>query len=134
VAFHATLDADLSPLEEALERAGFDPDPKITEGWRWRAKEVFATVKIEFLCDLDDQPVNRAIALPGCKRVTAAKEALASLSRDYVTETLTGQRSNDEFVTVKVNFAGLSGYLMAKLVVARERGKETTITTSPTCC
>jgi hypothetical protein len=48
VAFHATLDADLSPLEEALERAGFDPDPKITEGWRWRAKEGFATVKIEF--------------------------------------------------------------------------------------
>ena len=125
VAFHATLDADLSPLEEALERAGFDPDPKITEGWRWQAKVGTATVKIEFLCDLDDQPANRAIALPGCKRVTAANlRGTGFVSRDYVTETLTGQLPNGEFVTVKVNFAGLSGYLMAKLVAARERGKE----------
>jgi hypothetical protein len=125
VAFHATLDTDLSPLEEALERAGFDPDPKIAEGWRWRAKVGTATVKVEFLCDLDDQPANRAIALPGCKRVTAANlRGTGFVSRDYVTETLTGQLPNDEFVTVKVNFAGLSGYLMAKLVAARERGKE----------
>jgi hypothetical protein len=125
VAFHATLETDLSPLEEALERAGFDPDPKIAEGWRWRAMVGTATVKVEFLCDLDDQPANRAIALPGCKRVTAANlRGTGFVSRDYVTETLTGQLPNDEFVTVKVNFAGLSGYLMAKLVAARERGKE----------
>lgn len=125
VAFHATLDTDLSPLEEALERAGFDPDPKIAEGWRWRAKVGTAIVKVEFLCDLDDQPANRAIALPGCERVTAANlRGTGFVSRDYVTETLTGQLPNDEFATVKVNFAGLGGYLMAKLVAARERGKE----------
>ena len=113
VAFHATLDA-------ALERAGFEIDPKIAEGWRWQAKVDGVPVKVEFLCDLDDQPANRAIQLPGCKRVTAANlRGTGFVSRDYVAETLTGQLPNGEFVTVKVNFAGLSGYLMAKLVAAR---------------
>jgi hypothetical protein len=125
VALHATLDADLSPLEKALGQAGFEIDTKIAEGWRWKAKVGSATVKIEFLCDLDDQPANRAIALPGCERVTAANlRGTGFVSRDYVTETLTGQLTSGEFVTVKVNFAGLSGYLLAKLVAARERGKE----------
>ncbi|MDQ3379959.1 MAG: hypothetical protein M3546_06510 [Actinomycetota bacterium] len=125
VGFHAVLDADLQPLEEALERAGFDLDPKIAEGWRWRAKVGNVAVKVEFLCDLDDQPANQAIRLPGCKRVTAANlRGTGFVARDYVSESLTGQLPDGEFVTVKVNFAGLSGYLMAKLVAARERGKE----------
>jgi hypothetical protein len=57
--------------------------------------------------------------------VTAANlRGTGFVSRDYVTETLTGQLPNDELVTVNVNFAGLSGYLMAKLVAARERGND----------
>jgi len=125
VAFHAATDRDLSGLEEALERAGFDLDPKIAEGWRWVAKVGNVAVKAEFLCDLDDQPANQAIRLPGCERLTAANlRGTGFVARDYVIETLTGELPDGSFVTVKVNFAGLSGYLMAKLVAARERGKE----------
>lgn len=125
VAFHAALETDLAPLEAALERARFDPDPKIAEGWRWRAKVGDVAVKVEFLCDLDTGPAYQAIRLPGCKRVTAANlRGTGFVARDYVTEALTGQLPNGEFVTVEVNFAGLNGYLMAKLIAARERGKE----------
>jgi len=99
--------------------------PKIAEGWRWRAKVSGVAVKVEFLCDLDDQPANQAIRLPGCKRVTAANlRGTGFVARDYVSEALTGQLPDGEFVTVEVNFAGLRGYLMAKLVAARERGSE----------
>jgi hypothetical protein len=125
VAFHTGLEADLSPLEAALERAGFEVDPKIAEGWRWRAKVGSVAVKIEFLCDIDDRPANRAIALPGCRRLTAANlRGTGFVARDYVPEPLTGQLPDGKVVSVTANFAGLSGYLMAKLVSSRERGKD----------
>lgn len=125
VSFQAGLDSDMAPLEAALERAGFDVDSKIAEGWRWRAPIGKVMVKVEFLCDLDDHPANQAISLPGCKRVTAANlRGTGFVARDYVSETLTGELPNGESVTVDVNFAGLSGYLLAKMFAARERGKE----------
>ena len=125
VAFHAVLGADLGPLEVALERAGFDLDPAIADGWRWRATVGNVTVKLEFLCDLDDQPADQAIRLPGCRRVAAANlRGTGFVARDYVTEALTGELPDGEPVTVTIDFAGLSGYLMAKLVAVRERGKE----------
>lgn len=125
VAFHAALDADLAPLEAALEQGGFHLDPKIAEGWRWRAKVGGVAVKVEFLCDLDDQPADQAILLPGCRRLAAANlRGTGFVARDYVTETLTGELPDGQEVTVKVNFAGLSGYLMAKLVSSRVRGKD----------
>jgi hypothetical protein len=125
VAFHAGLDADLGPLEAALDRLDFDLDPKIAEGWRWRAVVGRAPVKVEFLCDLDDQPAYRAIPLPGCIRLTAANlRGTGFVARDFVSERLVGVLPSGESVTVEVNFAGLRGYLMAKLVAARERGKE----------
>jgi hypothetical protein len=125
VALHTNTEADLSALEIALDRAGFELDPKVAEGWRWRARVGSAAVKVEFLCDLDDQPASQAIPLPGCKRVTAANlRGTGFVARDHVAETLTGELPLGETVTVEVNFAGLCGYLMAKLVAARERGKE----------
>lgn len=125
VALHASAEADLTELEAALERAGFEPDLKIAEGWRWRASVGTVAVKLEFLCDLDDRPANQAIPLPGCRRVTAANlRGTGFVARDYVTEPLTGELPSGETVTVEVNFAGLCGYLMAKLVAARERGKD----------
>lgn len=102
VAFHAALETDLAPLEAALEQARFDPDPKIAEGWRWRAKVGDVAVKVEFLCDLDTEPAYQAIRLPGCKRVTAANlRGTGFVARDYVTEALTGQLPNGEFVTLR---------------------------------
>jgi hypothetical protein len=57
--------------------------------------------------------------------VTAANlRGTGFVARDYVAETLTGKLSDGETVTVKVNFAGLCAYLMAKLVAARERGMD----------
>lgn len=124
VAFHAELGTDLAPLEAALERGGFDLDPKISEGWRWRAEVGGVAIKVEFLCDLDDRPANQAILLPGCQRLAAANlRGTGFVARDFVTETLTGALPSGQEVTVNANFAGLSGYLMAKLVSARDRGK-----------
>jgi hypothetical protein len=125
IALHADLATDLGPLEDALTRAGFEPDPRIAEGWRWRARVNSAVIKIEFLCDLDDQPANQAIRLPGCKRVTAANlRGTGFVARDYVPEELNGELPDGTLTTVTANFAGLEGYLMAKLAAARERGKD----------
>lgn len=51
------LDAtqDLGALEDALREASFSPDAT-TEGWRWVTRVDGPRVKIEFLCELDDQP------------------------------------------------------------------------------
>jgi len=104
---------------------GFDPDPKIAEGWRWRAKVGTATVKVEFLCDLDDQPANRAIALPGCKASDGREPQRHWLRQPGLRDRDTDGAASERRVRDReVNFAGLSGYLLAKLVAARERGKE----------
>src|SRR3990172_6360008 len=48
-------DVDLSPAEQCLKRLGFEPE-SVSAGWRWLGMVSGTSMKIEFLCELDDQP------------------------------------------------------------------------------
>jgi hypothetical protein len=121
ISFGIDPDRDLSPLERALETIGATLDPKI-DGWRWRIAVGGARVKIEFLCDRDDAAADQAIALPGCRVLTAANlRGTGFVARDWVEEELTAT-IDGERVTVTAKYAGLEGYLMAKAHAVRHRG------------
>lgn len=96
-------------------------DRKI-DGWRWRIRVGDARVKIEFLCDRDDAVADQAIALQGCRVVTAANlRGTGFVARDWVEEQLTGTIDGEQ-VTVSAKYAGLEGCLMAKAHAVRQRG------------
>lgn len=117
----ADADRDLGALEAALDAIDAEPDAKI-EGWRWLIPIDGVRVSVEFLCDRDDQPADRAIPLPGCRRLTAANlRGTGFVARDWVEETI-GRRSGGEPSIRQARFAGLEGYLMAKSYAARHRG------------
>lgn len=91
----------LSAVERALVRLEF----RAAEGgWRWRGRVGGRPVKIEFLCDLDDQPEDVLVRPAACSELAAMN--------------LRGTG------TVRVRFARLAGYLLAKCVAARRRGLE----------
>lgn len=121
ISFGVDADRDLSSLEHALEAIGAEPDPKI-DGWRWRIQIGAVRVKIEFLCDRDDVAADQAIALPGCRLLTAANlRGTGFVARDWAEEELTGKIGGEQ-VTVMAKYAGLEGYLMAKAHAVRHRG------------
>jgi hypothetical protein len=118
-------DADLGPLEEALEKAGFEPDPKTLEGWRWRGIIEGAVVRIEFLCELEDRPANTIVRPRGCDRLRAANlRGTGFVAQDFEWVEITGELADSQEHTVQVRFAGLEGYLMSKAHAARSRGLE----------
>jgi hypothetical protein len=122
VSFVTELDRDLSSLEAALEDAGFEPDPRHADGWRWRIRIGGVPVKVEFLCDRDDLPANEPLALPGCHRLTAANlRGTGFVSRDWTEEELSGTIDGKP-VAVMAKYAALEGYLMAKAYAVRHRG------------
>jgi hypothetical protein len=121
VSFGVDSDRDLGSLEHALETIGAEPDPKI-DGWRWRIPVGGMGVKIEFLCDRHDVVADQPIALPGCRRLTAANlRGTGFVARDWVEEELAGSVDGDP-VSVTAKYAGLEGYLMAKAQAVRHRG------------
>lgn len=123
IALHVVSDVDLAPLEAALERLGFAPDPKIA-GWRWIGTVHGARIKFEFLSDLEDQPSNVVVLLPGCRRLTAANlRGTGYVAEDYREKELSGELASGERVTVLAKLAGLEGYLMSKAHAARDRGE-----------
>jgi hypothetical protein len=71
VDFQVGAGLDLAPLEGALERLGFHPSKK-EDGWRWVGKVGGEHVKVEFLCDCDDQPANITLRTPDCRQLGAA--------------------------------------------------------------
>lgn len=123
ISFLADPEGDLSALETALESIDAEPDPKI-DGWRWLIPIADTRVKVEFLCDLEDQPAGATILLPGCTRVKAANlRGTGFVARDWVEETI--ERTVDgKTVVRRARFVGLQGYMMAKSYAARYRGEE----------
>lgn len=123
VSFHADSSQDLGTLENALERAAFEPDPKI-DGWRWRTQVSGVRIAMEFLCDREDVPANEVVALPGCSVLTAANlRGTGFVGRDWVIEELTATLDGQP-ISVRARFAGLEGYLMAKAYAVRFRAAE----------
>lgn len=118
-------ETDLGPLESALEGAGFDPDSKTPEGWRWRRTIEGAVVRIEFLCELEDQPANTIVRPRGCERLSAVNlRGTGFVAQDFDWVEITGELADGQGHTVHVRFAGLEGYLMSKAYAARTRGLE----------
>lgn len=71
VSFGIDPERDLGALERALETLDAEPDPKV-DGWRWHIGVGEVRVKVEFLCDREDAAADQAVALPGCRVLTAA--------------------------------------------------------------
>lgn len=118
------LDAahDLGALEDALKEARFSPD-ETTEGWRWQTRVEGARVKIEFLCELDDQPEEAIVTPVGCNQLKAVNlRGTNYVTEDFEWEELSGEFADGTLVTHRVRFAGLEGYLMSKIHVAWRRG------------
>jgi hypothetical protein len=123
ISFFTGPESDLSALEIALEAINAEPDQKI-DGWRWLIPVDRTRVRIEFLCDRDDQPANTPLPLPGCQRVKAANlRGTGFVARDWAEEQI-ARSVNGQTVTRRARFAGLQGYLMAKSYAARHRGEE----------
>lgn len=118
ISLFADLESDVGPLESALEAIGADPDEGV-DGWRWLIPSGDHRVKIEFLCDLEDQPEGVTVSLPGCNRLRAANlRGTGFVARDWVEEPI--ERLVDgESVIYQARFAGLEGYLLAKSYAAR---------------
>ena len=112
---------DLGPLEAALKAAGLVPDPKIG-GWRWIARVDGYAVKVEFLCDRDDVQDKAVIRPRGCTNLRFANlRGAGYVARDFVEENVTDRLPNGTSATVTVRFAGLQGYLLAKLAALLDR-------------
>lgn len=105
-------------LERALLAAGFVADPH--EAWRWRDRGHGTAVKVEFLCDLDDQRANDVVLLRGAQRLGAANlRGTGYAARDWTVHEL--HSAGGEAITARIRFAALAGYLVAKAHALRER-------------
>lgn len=123
ISFVADPESDLSALEAALEAIDAEPDPKI-DGWRWLIPIDGTRVKIEFLCDVEDQPAGATILLPGCEHVRAANlRGTGFVARDWAEEEIR-RTINGQTTVWRARFAGLEGYLLAKSYATRHRGEE----------
>ncbi|HEV7493052.1 hypothetical protein [Baekduia sp.] len=114
---HLTADRDLSPIERALKMMDFAPD---ADGWRWSGVVEGRVVKIEFLCDLDDQPAEAIVTPKGCSTLRAVNlRGTGNVEHDHREMTLHGPDGD-----VQVRYAGLAGYLLSKAAAARTRGAD----------
>lgn len=123
ISLFADAESDVGPLEAALETIGAEPDAGV-DGWRWLIPSGGSRVRIDFLCDMEDQPEGVTVSLPGCRRLRAANlRGTGFVARDWAEEPI--ERVVDgETVTCQARFAGLEGYLLAKSYAARHRGAE----------
>jgi hypothetical protein len=114
---HLTADRDLSPIEDALRAMDLAPEG---DGWRWRGRVEGRVVKIEFLCDLNDQPAEAIVTPAGCTALRAVNlRGTGSVELDNREMTFDGPDGK-----VSVRFAALAGYLLSKIAAARTRGAD----------
>lgn len=111
----------LQRLEAALDEAGFAPSEG-NEGWRWETQVEAATIKVEFLCELDDHPEGVA-EIPGCERLRISNlRGTGYVSEDWKWVELPVVAEGGDHDVVSVRFAGLEGFVMSKGHVAWRRG------------
>jgi len=118
------LGTDLSPIERCLEHLGFAPEG-IASGWRWVGTVSGATMKVEFLCELDDHPAEVVVIGTGCTKLGAINlRGTGYVRHDWQVVDLTGALPNGRVVSVPVRVAGLGGYLLAKGTALMNRSKD----------
>lgn len=116
---HVDPDADLGTVERALARLAFVPR---AENWRWHGRIDGLPMKIEFLCDLETHREGEVIRPVGCSRLAAANlRGTGYVATDWEWEELTLVTAGEQRLSVRVRFAGLQGYLLAKSVAVRSR-------------
>ena len=123
ISLFADAESHVGPLEAALETIGAEPDGGV-DGWRWLIPWSGSRVRIEFLCDLEDQPEGVTVSLPGCRRLRAANlRGTGFVARDWAEEPI--ERVVDgETVTYQARFARLGGLPAREVYAARLRGAE----------
>jgi hypothetical protein len=111
-------DQDFSWLERALVGSGFEPLWR-DDAWRWQLNMGRATVLLDLLCDTPDN-LGQRIALPGCTDAIAmnlpgpAPAAVGSVLREIRVPVDLQAELGSESPVVRLRFAGLGGYLLAK--------------------
>lgn len=110
-------------LERALRRASFEPDAGNRDGWQWRARVEEVSVRIDLLTEDDTKADNYVARLSELLGVMNLR-GTGYVARDFTSESLKGGLRDGKAVEVQARFAGLGGYLFAKLVSARTRGKD----------
>jgi len=122
--FQVAADRNLGPIEDALERLGFSTR-QAGMHWRWLGRACGVPIKLEFLCELEDQPAEHVVLASGCKQLGALNlRGTGYVREDWRIEKMTGDLPDGRTVTVGVRVAGLSGYLLAKATAVRERGAQ----------
>ena len=112
----------LTLIEDALRSAGFLPDAPVGGAWRWRGEVDGALVKVELLSQRTDG-VNEAVTLsPSGQLGVFNLRGTGYVARDHERHALTGHLPDGSEVSIEIEFAGLQGYLLAKLCAARARG------------
>lgn len=111
-------DDDFGWLQAALDAAGFTRIEQ-SGGWRWLITIEGKAVVVEFMCDVPDSQ-GLTILLPGAPQVAALNFAgPAPALLDAVEIQLNRGPSSP---AVRVRFAGLGGYLLAKATAVVSRG------------
>jgi len=106
---------DFSWLELALVTVGATPWNDANR-WQWRIDVDGTPVKLELLCEVLDVG-SQEVSLPGCRDVSALNMAGPGAAlRQTVVRTL-----HDDGDAVRVPFAGLGGYLLAKAAALHHR-------------
>ena len=109
-------------LEEALVAAGFAADPE--RAWRWLDHAHGTLVKVEFLCDLANQPARALVKFTGANTLGAVNlRGTGYAARDWVLRNLNAH-IDGRLVSAHVRFAALAGYLVAKAHALRDRRLE----------
>ena len=122
--FQVAADMNLGPIEDALDRLGFSTSQG-GKHWRWLGRVGGVPIKLEFLCELEDQPAEHVVLASGCKQLGAVNlRGTGYVREDWRIEKMTWAMPDGRTITVDVRVAGLCGYLLAKSTAIRERGAE----------
>ena len=114
---------DLAPLEGALARLDATPQTE-SRGWRWIATVRGTPVKLEFLCELDQEPEGAIVPAKGCRELaTINLRGTGYVRLNPEVRRISGPAGPEgQDVDVEAAFASLGGYLLAKAFALRNRG------------
>ena len=116
----ASDDATLVAIEGALRAAKFAPDGRRTGGWRWRGDVDGTPVKVELLGERPDAADESVTTAPSGMLGVLNLRGTGFVARDHEGRILAGRLADGTQVSVEARFAGLQGYLLAKMFASMQ--------------